>query len=114
MIEWKDKVWGHEEWLVNTNLYCAKYLILEQGYECSLHYHKNKDETFYVLDGSVEIDIHGGTLKLLPGQSVRVRPGTKHRFRSITKTSKILEISTHHEEDDSYRIEPSREIKKDD
>ena len=57
MIKWVAKLWGAEKWLVNNEIYCAKELILVNGYQCSLHYHKIKDETFYILEGEVEIEM---------------------------------------------------------
>ena len=49
------KVWGHERWLANDEKYCCKTLTLKKGYQCSLHYHKLKDETFFVLDGRLRL-----------------------------------------------------------
>jgi len=43
-----EKVWGSEDWIVNRE-YCGKVLNLNKGFRCSMHYHKNKDETFYVV-----------------------------------------------------------------
>ena len=58
MTEHKEvqKVWGSEEWIVNR-AYCGKKLILNKGFRCSMHYHKNKDETFYILKGKVLMEI---------------------------------------------------------
>ena len=47
-----DKVWGREEWIVNNEKYCGKKLILKKGYSCSMHHHKIKDETFYILSST--------------------------------------------------------------
>ena len=47
MTEIHKKGWGYENWLVNTELYCGKILHFNHGKQCSLHYHKIKDETFY-------------------------------------------------------------------
>lgn len=107
-----EKVWGHEEWIVNTPLYCGKRLILNKGWRCSMHHHKVKDETFYVSHGIVMIELESedGAEKsedvLHPGDSIRVSPGTWHRFTGVTDAV-IFEFSTHHEDDDSYRREES-------
>ena len=98
-----DKVWGSEEWLANTNQYCGKILNLNPGFSCSYHYHKNKDETFYVLDGKVYLMIEGEEKVLNTGDSQRVLPGQRHKFASLRGLSKLVEISTHHEDGDSYR-----------
>ena len=47
-IEIHPKGWGYEKWIVNNDLYCGKVLFFERGKKCSWHYHKVKDETFYV------------------------------------------------------------------
>jgi mannose-6-phosphate isomerase-like protein (cupin superfamily) len=104
------KLWGKEEWLANTEKYCGKILTLEPGFSCSYHYHKNKDETFYVLSGLVYLNVEGKDIILKKGESLRIIPGQKHKFSSLKGTSKIIEISTYHEEDDSYREVESGKI----
>jgi quercetin dioxygenase-like cupin family protein len=109
-VEIHPKVWGEEHWIVNE-AYCGKKLVIEKGASCSLHYHKLKDETFYVLSGLVRMDL--GTEQwdevrtLRPGDSVRVKPWTIHRFTGL-EPSEVIEFSTHHEDSDSYRLEPSK------
>ena len=49
------KVWGQEQWLVNNEKYCGKKMLIKDGYYCSYHKHKIKDETFYILDGALEV-----------------------------------------------------------
>lgn len=99
------KVWGHEEWIVNAE-YCGKKLVLKEGYCCSLHYHKIKDETFYIASGKVGFQLGDEHFILMPGDSLLLRPGAKHRFYGL-EHSEIFEFSTHHMEDDSYRDEES-------
>lgn len=103
------KVWGSEEWLVNTNKYCGKFLNLKKGYQCSMHYHKNKDETFYILKGKVLMEVNGEANVMIKNESARIYPNQKHRFTGI-ENSTILEISTPHEESDSYREIESRKV----
>ncbi len=49
-----NKSWGNELWVVNDkeNDYCGKILEIDPGKGTSLHFHSNKHETFFVLDGS--------------------------------------------------------------
>ena len=54
-----EKVWGAETWLCNTDHYCGKILHLNKGYRCSIHSHKIKDETFYILYGKVLMEHDG-------------------------------------------------------
>jgi len=102
------KEWGEEHWLVN-DIYCGKRLILKKGYRCSLHYHKKKDETFYVAKGKVLLELHGKKIIMNPGDSQRIKPNDIHRFSGL-ENSEIIEFSTHHDEEDTYRKEPSGKI----
>jgi D-lyxose ketol-isomerase len=88
------KVWGEEHWIVNRQ-YCGKKLVLRKGFRCSLHFHKQKDEVFYVISGRVLLE-HGDG----------IAPGVVHRFWGL-EDAEIIEFSTHHEDEDSYRIETS-------
>jgi quercetin dioxygenase-like cupin family protein len=101
-----NKVWGQEEWIVNTDKYCGKILRLNKEYRCSRHYHKLKDETFYIWSGKVLFELNDKKITLSPGDSVRIHPGDWHRFAGLEE-SVILEFSTHHKDEDSYRSEPS-------
>jgi D-lyxose ketol-isomerase len=46
---------------------------------------------------------------LKPGDSLLIEPGTKHRYIGLTD-AEIIEFSSHHKEDDSYRDEPSGRV----
>lgn len=108
-VEILPKVWGYEKWLENNEKYCSKLLYLKQGYQCSLHYHKIKDETFLITKGHVRFELGKKVLHMRTGHFIRVHPGVLHRFRGI-EDSEILEISTHHSEDDSFRLEKSKKV----
>lgn len=108
-LEIVPKVWGYEKWIENNDRYCGKILALNKGYQCSLHYHKNKDETFLILKGLVKMEVENDVSVMPVGSFVRLLPGTKHRFSGL-EDSEILEISTHHEDGDSYRLEDSKKI----
>jgi len=103
-----EKVWGKELWIVNRS-YCGKKLILNKGFRCSMHYHENKDETFYILKGKVLIEIGNKKQIMLPGDSAWIPPGAKHRFTGL-ENSEIMEFSTHHEDSDSYRDDASGKV----
>ena len=101
------KVWGYEKWLENNDKYCSKLLSLNKGYQCSLHYHKVKDETFVVTQGHVRLELGKEVHHLREGNFMRIPPGVPHRFMGV-EDSLIIEVSTHHDEADSHRIEESR------
>lgn len=103
------KLWGYEKWIENNEKYCSKLLSLKKGYQCSLHYHKIKDEMFILTKGHVRLEVDQKVVHLKPGMFQRIPPGTKHRFRGI-EDSLIIEVSTKHMDDDSYRIEESKKV----
>jgi len=52
-IEWKPKLWGGEQILVNDDQYCGKILHFVKDHRASFHYHRLKKESFYVLEGKI-------------------------------------------------------------
>jgi D-lyxose ketol-isomerase len=117
------KGWGHEIWMANCELYCGKLLVVYRDLKCSVHYHKLKDETFYLQVGlvlmrlwedPVELEKQAAAFQPLrpnpneflmhPGDKVVIPPYTPHQFMGVAPQSTIIEISTQHFEDDSYRI----------
>jgi len=103
-----EKKWGHEIWFANNELYCGKELYCAKNVWSSgglYHYHPIKDETFYVISGALELDIEGTLHLLNEGDSIRIKPGVKHRFRSYTDECFFIEASTNHSEEDSIRVE---------
>jgi quercetin dioxygenase-like cupin family protein len=107
--EHHPKGWGEEVWIINTDKYCGKLLKFKAGAKFSDHYHINKDETWYVLEGKLELryyDLSNAdrlTTELVPGSVVHIPPNTPHQLVAH-EASVVLEVSTPHDEADSYRI----------
>jgi mannose-6-phosphate isomerase-like protein (cupin superfamily) len=112
-----EKKWGYELWIENNKLYCGKHLVVYPQKFCSAHYHKNKKETFYVIAGELSLcysqnmDYDVWSLNLVDqiilkqGETFTLEPYTVHRFTSNLETPcEFIEISTHHDDEDSYRI----------
>jgi mannose-6-phosphate isomerase-like protein (cupin superfamily) len=105
------KSWGKELWFENNEKYCGKLLTIYHGYWSSkgkFHYHKIKDETFYVIFGSLHLDVEiDGVIRSLtldPHSSFRVKPNIKHRFTCAGGLfCQFIEVSTNHQDSDSYR-----------
>lgn len=75
-----------------------------------MHYHVRKDETFLVTHGCIQLELiyKDGVKKsflLLPGQSFHIPPGLMHRFTGVEAENRIVEFSTEHFEEDSFRAE---------
>lgn len=104
-----EKPWGHEEWFALVDgRYCGKAIHVRAGESLSLQYHVVKDETVAVQTGRLRFEVGADeaaleTFELLPGESVRLRPGVRHRMTAVVDTV-FLEASTS-EVDDVVRLE---------
>jgi quercetin dioxygenase-like cupin family protein len=109
LVNYVEKSWGHEEWIVNNSKYCGKKLVVRKGFRCSMHQHKVKDETFYVLSGEILLETEYKEYKenriMTPGDVAHIKIGMWHRFTSLQDISEIIEFSTFHMDSDSYRRE---------
>jgi len=103
------KKWGKEVIIVNEPEYCGKLLYVDKGASGSLHYHPKKKETFYLLEGMINLEYDDALFKMFESLagSITLLPNTVHRFTAILD-SILLEISTYHDDDDVVRLEPSR------
>lgn len=109
-IKHVSKGWGYEKWIVNSELYCGKLLFFNAGKRCSWHYHKIKDETFYLQSGLISL-YHGFTddlsdcqLTILePGDKFYIPVGMRHQMIALDD-SELFEFSTQHFDSDSYRV----------
>ena len=104
-----EKPWGYELHYALTDRYCGKLLFVKAGEQLSLQFHKVKDETIYVHEGRIELEIGDPGQQVLdvevvgPGHAFRLKPGMVHRWRALTD-SLVLEVSTP-ELDDVVRLE---------
>src|SRR5262245_40436278 len=102
------KPWGFELLWAYTDRYAGKILHIDRGKRLSLQYHNRKDETLYLLNGRMRLDLEddGGALvqhEVEPGESFRVPPGRRHRLYALEEC-RVLEASTP-ELDDVIRIQ---------
>lgn len=85
--------------------YCKKLIIVLPGQKHPLHLHKQKEETFQLLYGDLEITLEGRHLVMEPGDMQTVLRGEKHAFTSA-RGAIFEEISTTHVRNDSYYEDP--------
>ena len=104
-----DKPWGYELIWALTDVYCGKLLVVNAGQSLSMQFHREKDESWYVLEGRAEIEMAAAGERLsasevvTPGAAFRITPGTVHRVKALADTT-ILEVSTP-QLDDVVRLE---------
>jgi mannose-6-phosphate isomerase-like protein (cupin superfamily) len=105
-----EKPWGYEIVWAETERYVGKLLHIRAGHKLSRQYHERKDETFFVQNGEMVLELGRDadvqTLRLGPGQaqqSFHCTPGTVHRMVAHTDVD-VLEVSTP-DLDDVVRLE---------
>lgn len=106
-----EKGWGSELIWASTENYCGKFLNFKKDSKFSMHFHRTKDESWYVISGKFEleyIDTNNASLhkKLLtPGDSWRNMPLQPHRLTCLEEGT-LIEVSTGDHMEDNYRILP--------
>ncbi|MCV7347652.1 N-acetylneuraminate synthase family protein [Mycolicibacterium rhodesiae] len=85
--------------------YCKKLIVVLPGQHHPEQYHNQKEETFHVLYGDLDITLDGEARECGPGDVITVERTVRHAFTS--KTGAIFEeISSTHHKDDSFYTDP--------
>jgi len=106
-----EKGWGSEFIFTTNDLYCGKILSFKKDGKFSMHFHKEKDETWLVLSGKFllrYIDLENANhyeLELVEGNVWRNQPLTPHQLICIEEGN-IVEVSSPDSVEDNYRILP--------
>lgn len=86
--------------------YCKKLLVSLPGQFHPEQYHNQKEETFHVLYGEVDITLDGVKKVYRSGDVINIEPGVRHAFVSSTGAV-IEEISSTHFVNDSFYTDES-------
>jgi quercetin dioxygenase-like cupin family protein len=106
-----QKGWGHELIWATNDRYCGKFMNFNAGAKFSMHFHREKDETWYVLSGkfNVEyIDTDDATItvtELNVGDTWHNPPLVPHRLVCL-EAGTVIEVSTPDSVEDNYRVLP--------
>ena len=104
-----EKGWGHEFIFATNDKYCGKLMKFNTGAKFSMHFHAEKDETWFVLSGKFLVkfidtktaDVKEVELKindvwhnppLFPHQVICIEEGV------------LVEVSTPDSVEDNYRV----------
>ena len=93
-----EKPWGYELLYALTSQYVGKIIFVKKGFRLSLQYHKEKDESMYLLQGKVLFTVQPQNGKMIetigePGFCIHLPPLTTHRVEAMEDAT-ILEVST--------------------
>ena len=107
------KGWGYELIWASTDKYCGKIMFFEKANaKFSMHFHKEKDETWFVNAGRFKvrwIDTSNAVLHekdLNEGDTWHNPPLQPHQLICLQEGSSITEVSTADSVEDNYRVAP--------
>lgn len=104
-----DKGWGYELHIVNNDMYCGKILHFNEGGVGSLHFHLDKQESWYILKGCIRIlGINPDTaeeyqISAHEGDVINIPRGVVHQVTAVCDVD-IMEVSTPDVFYDNYRV----------
>ena len=106
-----DKGWGFELIWATNDKYCGKIMLFEKvGSKFSLHFHKEKDETWFVNNGRFLLkwidtsNAQLNELELKEGDTWHNPPLQPHQLIALEAGSSVTEVSTADSVEDNYRI----------
>ena len=106
-----SKGWGSELIWATNDKYCSKFLNFNEGAKFSMHFHKDKEETWYVLSGTFEVEVIDTSDASLRKKMIGIGcvhhndPMVPHRITCL-EAGTIIEVSTPDSVEDNYRILP--------
>ena len=89
---------GLHTWLATSEETGGAFLLFEfvgvQGKVTPVHIHPASDETFYILDGEILLDLEGERRQLSTGGVVVIPRGVPHAFMVTSPEARLLTIQT--------------------
>lgn len=105
------KGWGSEQIWATNDLYCGKFMHFNQGSKFSMHFHRDKDETWYILSGKFIVkyidtkDAGVYSKELVAGDTWHNPPLQPHQLICM-EAGTVIEVSTPDSVEDNYRVLP--------
>jgi mannose-6-phosphate isomerase-like protein (cupin superfamily) len=106
-----EKGWGSEEIWATNDQYCGKLMHFNTGARFSMHFHAEKDESWYILSGKFSIfyiDTKDATIReaqLNAGETWHNPPLMPHQIVCV-EAGTVIEVSTPDSVEDNYRVMP--------
>ena len=94
-----NKDWGREIIWAKTERYAAKFLKIKRDMKLDKQYHNHKEETVYVLYGTLVIELENESVQIKKGQSYHIAPGVIHRYCSKFGEVDVIVVSNSELED---------------
>ncbi len=100
--------WGTYTILREEPHFKSKIIVIDPGAQISYQLHYKRNEHWVIVRGQAEVVLDGAARRLIPGESVYVPAGTKHRIKNIgTEPLEFVEVQTgiYFGEDDIIRFQ---------
>lgn len=81
------------EWIQDFTVRSCKIVVAHNGFEIGNHYHKEKDEIFYLFKGIGSVELDGEKEMFKEGDIVYVPKGCRHTF-NLKEGSILLGAAT--------------------
>ena len=104
-----EKKWGYELIWVTNDKYCGKLMNFKQGAQFSMHFHAEKEESWYVLSGKFIVKVIDTTTadvkeyELNEGDTWHNKPLSPHQLICI-EAGTVIEVSMPDSVKDNYRV----------
>lgn len=103
----QKKVWGTTALIFDENNVIIHYLNINKKGYCSEHFHKHKDNIFYIISGILKITIfkkHKQDIYMLrSGDTIKIPAESYHIFEAISNVQCIEVYSIKLDNDDIIR-----------
>ena len=99
MVDISKFRWGSEMVWADTKLYSARTYVINEGEQTSYVYHKKRDKTIFILNGTAQLIIEGKSKILVAGETFHIQPKIMHRIVAIKQELTMLEVGTQLEDD---------------
>ena len=105
------KGWGHELIWATNDRYCGKNMHFNTGARFSMHFHREKEETWYIQSGRFIVKwIDTKTAEqheqiLVEGAVWHNPPCMPHQLICLEEGT-VVEVSTPDSVEDNYRVQP--------
>lgn len=86
----EERPWGNFEQFTHNEQSTVKIITVKDQAKLSLQSHKNRDETWIILDGQIKVVLDSQTFETKPGDRFEIKRNQKHR---LIGPGRVLEIS---------------------
>ena len=106
-----EKGWGHELIWATNDRYCGKMMHFNTGARFSMHFHREKEETWYVQSGKfvvkwIDTKTAAQHEQLLVEGAVWHNPPCMPHQLVCLQEGTVVEVSTPDSVEDNYRVQP--------